>query len=115
VDDVIEGILLAHDKGRNGESYVLGGELTTLGGFVETLSGLEGRRPPRELPTIFVKGAAPFGPVVGKLLGLPPNMSEMIKAAEGVTYWAKDDKARRELGYQPRLLDVGLKQTITAL
>ena len=115
VDDVVEGIVLAHDKGRIGESYVLGGELTTLGGFVETLTGLEGGRPPRVLPTIFVKASAPFGPLVGKAFGLPPNLGEMIKAADGVTYWATDDKARRELGYQPRLLDVGLKQTISAL
>jgi hypothetical protein len=29
-----------------------------------------------------------------------------------VTYWAKDDKARRELGYAPRDLDTGLRETI---
>jgi nucleoside-diphosphate-sugar epimerase len=29
-----------------------------------------------------------------------------------VTYWAKDDKARRELGYAPRDLDTGLRQTL---
>ncbi|HWL64561.1 MAG TPA: NAD-dependent epimerase/dehydratase family protein, partial [Actinomycetota bacterium] len=86
VDDVVEGLLLAHDKGKPGESYVLGGELTTLGGFVETLTGLEGRRPPRVLPTVFVKVSAPFGPIVGKAFGLPPNMREMIKAGDGVTY-----------------------------
>jgi nucleoside-diphosphate-sugar epimerase len=32
-----------------------------------------------------------------------------------VTYWAKDDKARRELGYSPRNLDTGLRQTIQAV
>ena len=31
VDDVASGICLAHDRGRLGESYVLGGEITTLG------------------------------------------------------------------------------------
>jgi hypothetical protein len=29
-----------------------------------------------------------------------------------VTYWARDDKARRELGYEPRDLDTGLRETI---
>lgn len=115
VDDVVEGIILAHDKGRNGESYVLGGERTTLQGLTEKLSELEDRRSPRPLPDIFVKASAPFGPVIGKLMGLPPNMKEMIKAGDGVTYWAKDDKARSELGYSPRNLDTGLRQTLAAL
>ena len=46
---------------------------------------------------------------VGKLMGFPPNFRELISASDGVTYWAKDDKARRELGYSPRDLatDIG--------
>lgn len=114
VDDVTDGIIAAHDKGRIGESYVLGGELTTLRGFVETLCDLEGRRPPRPLPTPVVKASAPLGPIIGKLAGLPPNMREMIKAADGVTYWASDGKAKKELGYAPRDLETGLKQTLAA-
>ena len=31
VDDVADGIMLAYDKGKPGESYVLGGEITTQG------------------------------------------------------------------------------------
>ena len=31
-----------------------------------------------------------------------------------MTYWATDEKARRELGFQPRDLDTGLEQTIAA-
>jgi nucleoside-diphosphate-sugar epimerase len=31
-----------------------------------------------------------------------------------VTYLARDDKARQELGYQPRDLDTGLRETIKA-
>ncbi len=114
VDDAVEGIVLAHDKGKIGESYVLGGELSTMAGFVETLCALEGKRLPRHLPTVFVKAAAPFGPLIGKVFGLPPNMKEMIKAGEGVTYWATDAKARRDLGYAPRDLETGLKQTLAA-
>lgn len=114
VDDVVEGTLLAFDKGRIGESYVLGGELTTMRGFVNKLCELEGRKPPRDLPTALVKASVPLAPVVSKLAGLPPNIKELIKAGDGVTYWAKDDKARRELGYSPRDLATGLKQTVGA-
>jgi nucleoside-diphosphate-sugar epimerase len=34
VEDVADGIVLAHDKGRVGQSYVLGGEITTLGAVI---------------------------------------------------------------------------------
>jgi hypothetical protein len=36
----------------------------------------------------------------------------MISAAHNVTYLARDDKARQELGYQPRDLETGLRQMI---
>src|SRR5262249_43561451 len=52
VDDAAEGILLAYDRGRIGESYVLGGELTTLDQMIDTVARLSGRTPPRRrLPT----------------------------------------------------------------
>jgi nucleoside-diphosphate-sugar epimerase len=115
VDDVAEGIVLAHDKGKVGESYVLGGEIATMRDLVEKTAGIAGRKPPkRDLPSGVIKLAAPAGPVVGKIMGFPPNFRELISASDGVTYWAKDDKARTELGYSPRDLDTGLRQTLEA-
>jgi dihydroflavonol-4-reductase len=115
VDDVAAGILLAHDKGKVGESYVLGGEIATMRDLVQKTADLAGRKPPkRELPTGVIRMAAPAGPVVGKIMGFPPNFRELISASDGVTYWAKDDKARRELGYAPRDLETGLRQTLDA-
>src|SRR4051812_48781238 len=115
VDDVAEGILLAHDKGKLGESYVLGGEIATMRNLVEKTAELSGRKPPkRDMPTGVIKAVAPIGPVVGKMMGFPPNFRELISASDGVTYWAKDDKARRELGYAPRDLETGLRQTLDA-
>jgi nucleoside-diphosphate-sugar epimerase len=115
VDDVAQGIVLVHDKGRVGQAYVLGGEITTLRGFVDMLCKIEGHRSPGNLPTAIVKAFAPLGPVIGRFLGIPPNIKEMIKAGDGVTYWAADDKARSELGYSPRGLEEGLRQTLAAL
>lgn len=114
VDDASQGVVLVHDKGRVGQAYVLGGEITTLRGFVDTLCKIEGLKRPGNLPTAIVKATAPLGPVIGRFLGIPPNMKEMIKAGDGVTYWASDDRARRELGYAPRGLEEGLRQTLAA-
>jgi dihydroflavonol-4-reductase len=113
VDDVVDGILLVHDRGRVGEAYVLGGEVTTMRTLVETAAALAGRRAPRlTMPTWLIRPLVPVGSLVGRLTGTPPNLRELISASDGVTYWATDEKARRELGYAPRRLDEGLRLTI---
>jgi nucleoside-diphosphate-sugar epimerase len=113
VDDAADGILLALEGGRAGESYVIGGEIGTLGDVLRRAARLSGQKAPRlTMPGWLVKLSIPLGPLVGKLMGQPPNLGELIRAADGVTYWATDAKARRELGYQPRDLDTGLRQTL---
>jgi nucleoside-diphosphate-sugar epimerase len=115
VEDAAAGILLALDKGRIGESYVLGGEIGTMRKLVEGVAEVAGRKPPkRDMPTGLMKLVAPAGPVLGKIMGFPPNFKELISASDGVTYWAKDDKARSELGYSPRDLHTGLRETLAA-
>jgi dihydroflavonol-4-reductase len=115
VEDIATGIVLAHDKGQVGESYVLSGERGTMGSLVDRVARLSGRKPPRlTMPTPLMKLSAPLGPVVGPLMGFPPNLREMIKLSDRATYWARDDKARRELGFAPRGLDEGLRETLAA-
>jgi dihydroflavonol-4-reductase len=113
VDDVADGILLAYDKGKVGESYVLGGEITTQGELIDRAAQIGGQKPPRmTVPPLVLKAMIPVGRWVGPMMNLPPNFSEMISAAHKVTYLARDDKARQELGYSPRDLDAGLRETI---
>jgi dihydroflavonol-4-reductase len=115
VEDVADGIMLAYDKGKPGESYVLGGEITTQGELIDKAAAIGGKKPPRmKVPPLMLKAMIPVGRWIGPPMGLPPNFREMISAAHNVTYWAKDDKARAELGYAPRDLDTGLRQTIQA-
>lgn len=115
VEDVADGILLALDKGEIGASYVLGGQIGTMGDVVAKTAQIEGRKAPkREMPAALIKAAIPIGPVVGKLMGFPPNLGEMVRVSDGVTYWASHDKAKRELGYSPRDLDTGLRETLAA-
>jgi len=42
-------------------------------------------------------------------MGFPPNMKELIASSDGVTFWARSDKAQRELGWSYRPLPEGLK------
>jgi nucleoside-diphosphate-sugar epimerase len=110
VDDVAAGILLVHDTGRNGEAYVLGGEVATLGEVVRRAAAVAGRDPPRiTTPSWLLRAAIPFSPILGPALGGEPNLAEIIRSSAGVTFWASSEKAKRELGYAPRDLDAGLR------
>jgi dihydroflavonol-4-reductase len=114
-DDVAAGILLALDKGVAGESYVLAGEPTRMGDLLAQLARVAGRRPPRgALPAVLVKAMVPVGRFVGPLLGFPPNLRELISSSDGVTFWARSDKAQRELGWAARPLDEGLATVVAA-
>jgi dihydroflavonol-4-reductase len=115
VEDVADGILLAHDKGRIGESYNLAGEKHTIGDLVDKTAELVGRKPPSvTMPAAMIKLAIPVGPAVGKLMGFPPNLAELIKTSDGVTFWMTDQKARDELGFSPRDFDSTMRETVNA-
>ena len=113
VEDIAIGILLALDKGKVGETYVISGPATTMREAIETVADLSGRKAPkRAMPTPLIKAMTPIGPLVGKLMGQPPNLRELISSADGVTFWASHEKASRELGYAPRGMEEGMRQTL---
>jgi dihydroflavonol-4-reductase len=115
VEDIAGGILLALDKGRLGETYVLSGPVTTMRDAIEIVASVSGRKAPKHaLPTGLMKALTPIGPLVGKLMGQPPNLRELISSADGVTFWASHEKASRELGYAPRGMEEGMRQTLEA-
>lgn len=103
VDDVAVGHLLALERGRDAESYILGGENMSLRAILTEIAGIVGRRPPRvRLP------AAPLLPVafvaegVARLTGASPRLTvEGIRLARKHMFFSSD-KAARELGYRSR-------------
>ncbi len=115
VEDIAGGVILALDKGKLGEIYVISGPATTMRGAIEMVAKVSGRKAPkRNLPTPLMKALIPIGPLVGKMAGQPPNLRELISSGDGVTFWASYDKAARELGYAPRGMEEGLRQTLEA-
>jgi nucleoside-diphosphate-sugar epimerase len=114
VEDVADGIVLAYDKGTVGEAYLLGGEVASMDDLYDKAASVLGRKPPRlALPVAMAKASSPLGPVIGPLMGFPPNMKELVKTSD-VTIAFTDAKARRELGYDGRPLEAGLPETIGA-
>jgi len=115
VEDVAEGIVLAHDNGRVGEAYILGGEIMNMRDALQLISRAAGKRvPKRVLPPALMRMSTPIWPLIARLTGLPPNAKELMENV-GATFYASDAKARRELGYAPRDVDTGLTETLAAL
>lgn len=107
VEDLATGIVAAMDRGVVGQSYVLSGPVTTLRDAIEIAARLGGRAAPRlRIPTALLRVMAPVGRLIGQA-----NLREVISGSAGVTYWATSDKAIRELGFAPRGLEQGLRDT----
>jgi nucleoside-diphosphate-sugar epimerase len=51
--------------------------------------------------------------IVGKVVPLPEDYhAETLRTMAGVTYIGSNEKAKRELGYHPRSLEAGLRETL---
>jgi dihydroflavonol-4-reductase len=103
VDDVAEGHLLALERGRIGERYILGGENLLLKDILALVAEVAGRRPPRiELPEEVVWPAALLMEGLARLTGIPPMMTrDHLRMARKKMFFSSA-KAATELGYAPR-------------
>lgn len=115
-DDVAAGVLLALDDGTPGESYVLAGAPVRTQELVQELASIAGCAAPRlTVPTTLLRALAPVGGLVGSVLGLPPNLRELVSSSDGVTFWASAAKAEKELGWTSRPLRSGLAELVASL
>jgi nucleoside-diphosphate-sugar epimerase len=116
VDDVAQGHILAMERGTPGESYILAGTPHTFVEIMALAAEISGVSAPKQHPSPgLLKGMAAVMDVVGAVVPLPPSYSgEMLHSIAGVTYLASNAKARRDLGYDPRPLAEGLRQTLAA-
>jgi dihydroflavonol-4-reductase len=108
VEDVAAGHILAAERGRAGERYILGGHNTTWPALIDRVAELSGiHHPVAVLPREIARLAR-----LREALGLPGPV-----AAEGYELMAQEwrfssAKARRDLGYRSRSLDETLRATI---
>lgn len=116
VDDVARGHILAMERGTAGESYIIAGPPQTFIEIMALAAQISGVPAPKQHPPPgLLKGMAAVMGVVGAVVPLPPTYSgEMLRSIAGVTYLATNAKARRDLGYDPRPLAEGLRETLAA-
>jgi nucleoside-diphosphate-sugar epimerase len=116
IEDVAHAHILAMEKGRAGETYIICGPshtLTEVFAMAEQITGIPaGRLHPS--PGL-LKGAAKVMGAIEKIspFQLPAMLTpEALRVLAGVTYLGSNAKARAELGYAPRPLAEGLRQTL---
>lgn len=113
VRDVARGILLAAEKGRTGELYILGCENVTYDELFERIARIGGLRAPRLVAPKWVAAPAGWlGDLRTALGGSSLVTSMTIRWSYERGYRFSHAKAARELGYAPGPVDEGIRACI---
>lgn len=114
VRDVAKGIILASEKGRSGQVYILSGEKLKLNIFQEMVRKAAGiSSSVVMIPTRLALFFSEFTPIYYRLTHTKPRFTRYSV----VTVTGNSDisslRARQELGYQPRLLSETISDTVS--
>jgi dihydroflavonol-4-reductase len=110
VRDIATGHVLAAERGRTGESYLLSGSRMTVREMMRILAGLAGRRPPRVfIPLRVAAGLATLAPALERLTRRRALLTPYAVHTLAVDFEISDRKAREELGHAPRPVEEALR------
>lgn len=114
VEDVARGHLLAAERGRIGEKYILGGENLTLKEFLGRLAAVAGLPPPKmRIPYAvafgYALGAEAFARTVTRRAPRA-SLTEVRMARKRMFF--DSSKARAELSYSPGPIDAAISAAI---
>jgi dihydroflavonol-4-reductase len=110
VTDLAAGAMAAAERGKTGESYILGGRWYDVGEFLREAQQLSGTRLPRvTIPLWLARAGLPVVRTLSRITGKRPLYNrEEIRQLQG-NRKISCAKAERELGYNPRGLDDPLR------
>ena len=113
VDDTAEGHLLACEHGHSGERYILGSENLTLQQILTRLAEISGGKAPRwRIPYAVAYAAGLASTGWANLTGHEPRAPiDAVKMARKKMFVSLD-KAKRDLGFNPRPVDGALKRAV---
>jgi dihydroflavonol-4-reductase len=114
VDDIVDGHLLAMERGRGGESYILTGPSLTYKQMMEMWQALCGSPAPKLwLPGWSAHVGSQLVAGLEKAFKLKLAISsEVLETQADYTFYAAADKAKRELGWRPRPLEQTFKEVL---
>jgi dihydroflavonol-4-reductase len=113
VEDVAAGHLLAAERGRIGERYILGARNMTLKQILGILAAITGRSAPRiRLPHAVALAAGYADEWFSRLTGREPQIPvEGVKMSRHRMF-VESDKAERELGFIPGPVEAALERAV---
>jgi dihydroflavonol-4-reductase len=111
--ETAEGHLLACERGRPGERYILGSENLTLAQILQLLAKITGRKAPSlRLPYAVAYCAGVCSTAWAELTGVPPRVPIDAVRMARKKMWVRQDKAVRELGFQPGPAEAALRRAV---
>ena len=111
--DTALGHLLAAERGRAGERYILGSENLTLAGILEKLSAITGLPAPRyRIPYAVAYAAGLVSTGWARVTGRPPRVPLDAVRMARKKMWVSHEKAVRELDFQPAAAEVALRRAV---
>jgi len=114
VEDTARGHILAMQKGLAGQNFFICGPMHSFIDAMQMASEISGVPTPgmRVGPGMLRAMSGMMG-MVEKIVPLPESYTgEALRSIAGVTYLGDNSKARRELGFEPRPLKEGLRETL---
>lgn len=105
VADVARGHAEALERGREGETYVLGGHNLATGELMERVARLAGVPAPRRVPYALALAAAAVAERAARLRGRSSALTVALVRSSGLCTFVTSAKAQRELGYEIRPFD----------
>ncbi|HKS67903.1 MAG TPA: hopanoid-associated sugar epimerase [Candidatus Acidoferrales bacterium] len=113
VEDVAAGHLLAAEKGRIGERYILGGRNMTLKQILDSLARIAGRPAPRvRMPHSVALAAGYADEWFSRFIGREPRIPVEGVRMSRHRMFVESDKAARELDYRPEQPDAALERAV---
>jgi dihydroflavonol-4-reductase len=113
VRDCAEGHVLACERGRDGERYILGSENLTLAAILGKLATIAGRKPPTlRLPYAVAWCAGACSTAWAGLSGQPPRVPLEAVRMGRKKMWVTHEKARIELGFHPAPAEAALTRAV---
>lgn len=113
VQDTAGGHLLALERGRSGERYILGSENLTLHQMLERLAAVTGGRAPRlRIPHAVAYAAGMASTGWANLTGQEPRVPLDAVKMSRTKVFVSLDKAKRDLGFNPQPVDGALKRAV---
>ena len=113
---VARGQLLAADRGRDGQRYILSDRHVSMRELAEAVVEAAGRG---RVPPVMSAGVAKVGSALGEAIARPTGIKPLLPRGQLHFFmwdaWPDSTKAQEELGWEPTPLEEGIRAAVSAL